>query len=141
MKKIGLTLGVFDLTHIGHINLFNKIKKKCDYLIVGVHNDIYNIKKKKFIYSLSQRKKMIKHLRNVDKVIIYTRADKIIKKIKFNIFFYGEDQNNKYFIKAKQICIKRKIKCIKINRTKKISSSLIASKIKKSNYHNPELTK
>lgn len=141
MKKIGLTLGVFDLLHVGHINLINKIKKKCDYLIVGVHNDIYNIKKKNFIFSLSQRKKMIKNLKNVDKVITYTRADKIIKNIKVNYFFYGEDQNNKYFMRAKEICIKKKIRCIKINRTKNISSTKIFDKINNSNYHKRNIYK
>ena len=141
MKKIGLTLGVYDLLHIGHINLINKIKKKCDYLIVGVHNDIYKIKKKKFIFSLSTRMKMIKNLKNVDKVVVYTRADKIIKSIKIDYFFYGEDQNNKYFIKAKKICSKKKVKCFKINRTKNISSTRIAAEIKNLDYYNDKSIK
>ena len=57
MKKV-LLVGVFDLFHIGHLNLLLKAKKKGDYLTVAIHNDIYKIKNIDFIHSLKDRIKI-----------------------------------------------------------------------------------
>ena len=60
------TYGVYDLFHIGHINLFKRIKENCDKLIVGVHNDEQVMTyKKKPIISYDDRLEIIKSCKYV----------------------------------------------------------------------------
>lgn len=70
MKKyhIGYTCGVFDLFHVGHLNLLERCKEMCDILIVGVCDDKYvtEIKKKQPVYSEDQRVRIINALKVVD---------------------------------------------------------------------------
>jgi len=62
-KIIGYTTGVFDLFHIGHLNIIKKAKKKCDFLIIAISSDelCFKIKKKKTEIPLKKRKKIIKN--------------------------------------------------------------------------------
>ena len=57
MKKIGYTTGVFDLFHIGHLNILKRAKLECDYLIVGITSDelALSAKKTKTSYPFSRK--------------------------------------------------------------------------------------
>ena len=70
--KIGFTCGVFDLLHIGHLNLLEKYKSMCDYLIVGVCNDEYvlNVKNKTPIFTQEDRVRILKSLKCVDDAVL-----------------------------------------------------------------------
>ena len=96
--KIGYTCGVFDMFHVGHLNLLEKCKSMCDYLIVGVCNDDYvrNIKHKEPVYSEQDRVRILEALKVVDRAELVTREetnDKIlaIEKFHFDVLFSGDD--------------------------------------------------
>lgn len=100
MKKyhIGYTCGVFDLFHVGHLNLLERCKEQCDILIVGVCNDDYvrNVKGKEPVYPEDERVRIIKALKCVDDAVlvdIETTNDKMIaiKKFNFDVLFSGDD--------------------------------------------------
>ena len=96
--KIGYTCGVFDMFHVGQLNLLEKCKSMCDYLIVGVCNDDYvrNIKHKEPVYSEQDRVRILEALKVVDRaelVTIEETNDKIlaIEKFHFDVLFSGDD--------------------------------------------------
>lgn len=130
MKK-GLTVGVFDMFHLGHLKLIKKAKQKCDHLTVAVHDDVMNIKNFNFIYSLEERIEIIASLKHADNVIPYERVDKLIGKVDFDIFFFGPDQNHKYFQNLFEWCCKNNKETILIERTEGISSTLLRSILEK----------
>ena len=133
---IGYTTGVFDLFHIGHLNIIKQSKKKCDYLIVGVTSDklVFKLKKRHPIIPYSERSKIISSLRYVDKVVEEKIDDKILawKKLKYNIVFKGSDHKNsekweKWKTELKGFGVKVKF----IKYTKDTSSTLISSVLNK----------
>lgn len=95
---IWYTVGVFDLFHIGHLNLLEKCKSMCDILIVGVCNDEYvrKVKEKEPVFPENQRLRIINALKVVDDAVlvdIETTNDKMIalKKFNFDVLFSGDD--------------------------------------------------
>ncbi|MBQ8371405.1 MAG: adenylyltransferase/cytidyltransferase family protein [Clostridia bacterium] len=101
MKKIGYTCGVYDLFHVGHLNLFERCKKECDYLIVGVCDDEYvrNIKNKEAVINENDRARIVAALKCVDEVHIIdteTTIDKVkaYKEFGYNVLFVGDDWKN-----------------------------------------------
>lgn len=100
MKKyhIGYTCGVYDLFHVGHLNLFERCKEMCDILIVGVCDDKYvrDVKQKEPVINENDRLRIVNALKSVDEaylVDIETTNDKMLalKKFKFDVLFSGDD--------------------------------------------------
>ena len=100
MKKyhIGYTCGVFDVFHVGHLNLLERCKDMCDILIVGVCDDRYvrEIKNKEPVYEEEQRMRILIALKVVDEAVlvdINTTNDKMIalEKFHFDVLFSGDD--------------------------------------------------
>lgn len=108
--KIGYTCGVYDLFHIGHLNLFEKCKQQCDYLIVGVCSDDYvkEYKNKKPVISEKERARIVGALKCVDKAVIITSEETVDKikawnKFQFNVLFSGDDwKGTERFTKTEQ---------------------------------------
>lgn len=95
MYKIGYTTGVFDMFHIGHLNIIRKAKEQCDYLIVGVTTDeLCHKRKNKYpIICEQDRMAIVEAIRYVDKVVPQTDMDKIkpVKEYGADAVFVGSD--------------------------------------------------
>lgn len=93
--KIGYTTGVFDMFHIGHLNILKRAKEQCEYLIVGVSTDetVESYKHKTPIIRFEERFAIVEAIRYVDKVVPQTSMDKMeaYKKLKFDALFHGND--------------------------------------------------
>jgi cytidyltransferase-like protein len=124
------TNGVYDLFHIGHVNMLRRIKENCDKLIVGVHNDeqVISYKKRKPIISYNNRLEIIRSCKYVDE--IYENADlittdELLEKLKADCMFTGKENEKflKYFYPVSDG------KLILLERTSGICTSDIIKKI------------
>jgi glycerol-3-phosphate cytidylyltransferase len=91
---LGYTTGVFDLFHIGHVNLLRNARALCDKLIVGVTIDeLVAYKNKRAVIPFAERIEVVRACRYTDVAISQESLDKfaIWKKIKFDIMFVGDD--------------------------------------------------
>ena len=97
MKKriIGYTTGVFDLFHIGHLNILRRAKEQCDYLIVGVSTDelCESYKHKAPIIPFEERIAIVEAIRYVDEVVPQYDRDKYAawQRLHFDRMFVGDD--------------------------------------------------
>lgn len=93
--KIGYTQGVYDMFHIGHLNLLNNAKKYCDKLVVGINSDslVYTYKKKIPVINELERKIIVENIKAVDECFIVSTLDKlsIWREIRYDAIFIGDD--------------------------------------------------
>ena len=127
MKTV-LTVGVFDLLHIGHIKLFQNAHSLGDKLIVAVQNAEYVTKFKpgtQLVYDTDSRRYMVESIRYVDETTVYDVVDEDIKDIDFDILAVGPDQNHSHFQKAFKWCEENGKSVVVIPRTEGISTTLL----------------
>ena len=130
---IGYTCGVFDLIHVGHINLLKNAKSLCDKLIIGLSTDeCIKYKLKNSVINYEDRKKILESIKYVDCVIPQINTDKFEawKQIKYNILFVGNDwyntpKWNTFEYKLKKVNVEIKY----FPYTQKCSTTLIKKKI------------
>ena len=100
MKKRAITYGTFDMFHIGHLRLLNRIKEMCDELIVAVSTDEFNkLKKKKTLIPFEQRAQIVANIKCVDKVIAEESWEQKIDDIKrydIDLLVMGNDWEGKF---------------------------------------------
>ena len=93
--RVGYTSGVFDLFHIGHLNVLRNAKSMCDHLIVGVSTDelVYKYKQKWPIFPYLERIELLRHITYVNTVVAQEDMDKIKmwRRLKFDVMFVGDD--------------------------------------------------
>jgi glycerol-3-phosphate cytidylyltransferase len=94
-QVIGYTSGVFDLFHIGHVNLLRNAKSMCDFLIVGVTTDelMHEYKGKSAVIPFVERCEIVRAMRYVDAVVAQPNMDKLAawERLKFDVVFVGDD--------------------------------------------------
>lgn len=128
MGKTILTVGVYDMLHIGHILLFKRAKELGDKLIVAVQDSDVILKYKpgtKMIYTTEERMYMVSTIKYVDEVVVYRDVDKDIQNIDFDVFAKGPDQAHEGFQKAVKWCEEHGKEVVIIPRTEGISSTML----------------
>ena len=94
-KVIGYTTGVYDMFHIGHLNVIRRAKERCDYLIVGVSTDelVQHDKGKTPVIPYEERAAIIAALKYVDEVVPQPDKNKVAawEKYHFDKMFVGSD--------------------------------------------------
>ena len=92
---VGYTTGVFDLFHVGHLNLLKNARAMCDRLIVGITVDeiMMEYKNKKPVIPFTERCEIVRSIQYVDVVVPQKTFDKFEawKKLRFDIMFVGDD--------------------------------------------------
>jgi glycerol-3-phosphate cytidylyltransferase len=94
-RRIGYAAGAFDLFHIGHLNILQRARSECDYLIAGVVSDEMLLQSRgvKAIVPLAERLEIVRNIRCVDEAIAEVVPDKLEtwRAVGFNVFFKGDD--------------------------------------------------
>ena len=134
--KVGYTTGVFDLFHIGHLNILKKSKELCEYLIVGVSTDelVMEYKNKKPVIPFNERESIVEAIEYVDKVVPQKNRDKIsaYNEHKFDVMFVGDDwKGNSLFIEVEKYLNNNGAFVEYFPYTKQTSSTLLTQVLKK----------
>lgn len=132
---IGYTTGVFDLFHVGHLNLLRNAKSLCDKLMVGVTTDeLVSYKNKQSVIPFEERIEIVRACKYVDIAVAQETMDKIdaYQRYKFNIMFVGDDwyKTNKWDGIDKDL-IDLGVRVIYFPYTKTTSSTLINETLEK----------
>ena len=131
---IGYTTGVFDMFHIGHLNILRRAKEQCDYLIVGVSTDdvVEDYKHHRPIIPYEQRAAIVSAIKYVDEVVPQASMDKLafLKKRHFDVMFHGDEwKGTDLYNKYEEEFAKYNARIVYLSHTDGISSSLLREKI------------
>ena len=137
-KIIGYTAGVFDLFHIGHLNLLKNAKGMCDFLVVGVTTDkLVSYKGKNSIIPFDERIEIVRSIKFVDAVVPQENMDKVemCKKLKADYLFVGDDWYNTKKWKDYETQLEEVgVKIIYFPYTEGISSTMLTNKLEKQKF-------
>ncbi len=134
--KIGYTTGVFDMFHIGHLNILKRAKEQCEYLIVGVSTDevVETYKHKRPVIPFEERITIVEAIRYVDKVVPQISMDKMeaYNALKFDALFHGSDwKGSNMYEKIVADFEKVGVDVVFLPHTDGISSTIIREKVNK----------
>lgn len=133
---IGYTTGVFDMFHIGHLNLLRKAKERCDYLIVGISTDevVKEYKHKIPVIPYEERAAIVQAIKYVDEVVPQTTMDKtqFLKERHFDVMFHGDEwKGTELYNRYEREFARLGVRIEYLPHTVGISSSMLRDKIKK----------
>jgi glycerol-3-phosphate cytidylyltransferase len=134
-KIVGYTAGVYDLFHIGHVNLLRNARSMCDHLIVGVSTDeLVRYKHKTPVIPYCDRVEVVRACRYADTVVPQEDMDKLKawEKLKFDIMFVGDDWfNTDKWREIESQLGQRGVRIVYFPYTKNVSSTAINSILEK----------
>ena len=135
-KVIGYTTGVYDMFHIGHLNVIHRAKEQCDYLIVGISTDelVRHEKNKTPVIPFEERAAIVAALKDVDMVVPQEDKNKLgaWEKYHFDKMFVGSDwQGTPQWIKFEEQFKPLGVEIVYLPHTDGISSTQLTSFIKK----------
>ncbi|MBA2387282.1 MAG: adenylyltransferase/cytidyltransferase family protein [Acidimicrobiia bacterium] len=94
-RAIGYTTGVFDMFHVGHLNVLRRARELCDHLIVGVTTDDLCVarKGKRPVIPFDERSEIVAGIRFADTVVAQSSMDKMAAwtEHRFHLMFVGDD--------------------------------------------------
>lgn len=133
---IGYTTGVFDMFHMGHLNILRRAKEKCDYLIVGVSTDevVEGYKHHKPVIPYEQRAAIVEAIKYVDEVVPQTTMDKteFLKQRHFDVMFHGDEwKGTELYNKYEEEFAKLGARIEYLSHTEGISSTMLREIINK----------
>ena len=134
--KIGYTSGVYDLFHIGHLNILQRAKEQCDFLIVAVSTDelVGSYKNKTPVIEYAERAAIVKAIKYVDKVVPQESRNKMeaYKTHKFDVMFVGDDwKGTPLWIELEKNLAIEGAEIVYFNYTKVVSSTLLKDVLNK----------
>lgn len=132
--KVGYTTGVFDLFHVGHLNILKKAKEKCEFLIVGVSTDelVMEYKNKQPVIPYEERKEIVEGIKYVDEAIPQKDRDKYRawEHLLFDVMFVGDDwKGNALFNELERKFNQDGVDIVYFPYTKGVSSTLVKQKV------------
>ena len=133
---IGYTTGVYDMFHIGHLNILKRAKEQCDYLIVGVSTDelVQRDKNKTPIIPFNERCAIVSSIKYVDQVVPQPDKNKLAawEKYHFNKMFVGSDwQGSPEWQKFEEQFLPLGVEIVYLPHTDGISSTILREKLSK----------
>lgn|SRR5690625_117600 len=132
--KIGYTTGVFDLFHVGHLNILKKAKEQCESLIVGVSTDelVKEYKHISPVIPYVERKEIVEGIKYVDKVVPQITREKIVawEHLLFDVMFVGDDWKGDALFNQVEKDLKHVgVDVVYFPYTKGVSSTIVKQKI------------
>ena len=133
---IGYTTGVFDMFHIGHLNIMKRAKAQCDYLIVGVSTDelVQQEKNKAPIIPFADRCAILEAIRYVDRVVPQPDKNKFAawERYHFNKMFVGSDwKGTEAWNRFEEQFAPVGVEIVYLDHTDGISSTILRDKLNK----------
>ena len=135
---VGYTTGVYDMFHIGHLNILRRAKEQCDYLIVGVSTDelVQHDKNKTPIIPFAERCAIVEAIKYVDKVVPQPDKNKFgaWEKSHFNKMFVGSDwKGTPQWAKFEEEFAPVGVEIVYLDHTDGISSTILRDRLNEEN--------